>query len=980
MLKPKPTRLLNSLTASVSVFLLALTVLASVVWLSHQHQQEAERFRITAQGQTHAALIQQTLDQALSANTLLTRMIQSRSAQLDDFAQTASVLLDTFPLISHLVLAPGGVVSQVYPLDGNEAAIGLDLLSHPQQRIVAQRAIDQRQTLITLPTELVQGGQALIVRTPVWQESGEFWGLSNTVLSLTSLLEASQLHRLEEQRLAYEWRQLEPDGQNPIRITGSTLPLPEDHLQITINTPVADWELRLAPAQGWVDPWKLTLELLLALLLALLLGTQTWQLLHAYRSRNRLRHQVHEKTRHLSQAHQDLKGILAAIPDLLFEVDLSGRIYTFHSPHTALELYPPEHCIGKRFQELLPPSAAQPCERAIQEAFSEGYSNGIQYSLRLKDKTHWFELSVACKPSSQGEPLFICLARDITQRKKAEEDQRVAAIAFEAQEGILVADAEQRIVRVNRAFEQITGYTQAEVLGQNPSLLKSGRHDADFYSQMYADLSERGYWQGEIINQRKNGDHYPEWLTITVVRDRAGEITHYVATLTDMTEQQAARERIYNLNYYDSLTQLPNRKLLGERLHQRLTTRQPPDTDEFFALLCIDLDQFKQFNDAMGHEVGDQLLQRAAKRLHALIRHDHSLGRLSGDEFALLTQPNHPSQDSAAQAAKQLAQQVMERLGQPYEIQHKNYFMTCSIGIALLKVGQHTHKEAFTQAELAMYQAKEAGRNRLCFYHTNMQQHANDRLTLQNQLRHALLDQSFLLYYQPQVNAQRQVTGAEALLRWHHPEQGIVSPGQFITLAEETGLIQPIGQWVLETACQQLALWQKNPALAQLTLSINVSAQQFEHPGFEALVRKTLADTGADPHYLQLELTESLLVNHPALVIKKMQQLKQLGILISLDDFGTGYSSLAYLGKLPLDELKIDQSFVQTLNQQATPLALTILSLGLSLGLKVTAEGVEREDQFALLQKAGCDSFQGFLTGRPMPLSPFEDFVATAAV
>jgi diguanylate cyclase (GGDEF)-like protein/PAS domain S-box-containing protein len=576
---------------------------------------------------------------------------------------------------------------------------------------------------------------------------------------------------------------------------------------------------------------------------------------------------------------------------------------------------------------------------------------------------------------ADGSVLWHGFMTDITEHKLAETDLRIAATAFEAQEGIAITDINNVILRVNQSFTDITGYKAAEVIGKTPNLLSSGRHDAAYYAEMWASLQSVGAWQGEIWNRRKNGEVYPEWLIITAVRGKDGAITHYVAMFTDITKRKAADEEIKNLAFYDPLTRLPNRRLLLDRLQQALATSLRNHQNG--ALLLIDLDNFKTLNDTLGHDKGDLLLQKVSKRLSFCVREGDTIARLGGDEFVVIMEDLNDNIRESASQAEATGEKILDALNQTYQLGDRKYHGTPSIGIALFGGHQQSIDELLKQAELAMYQAKSSGRNSLRFFDPEMQSIVTARAALESDLRQAIAKQQFQLHFQPQANSEGLITGFEALLRWEHPEHGMISPEKFIPLSEEIGAILPIGLWVLETACSLLAKWATQPETAHLTMSINVSAQQFRHPNFVPQVLAVLERTRIPPHRLKLEITESLMLHDVEEIIVKMTKLKSSGVSFSLDDFGTGYSSLSYLKRLPLDQLKIDQSFVRDIltDPNDAAIARTVVALAQSLGLSVIAEGVETEAQRDFLLRHGCRNYQGYLFGKPLPADQVEPVV-----
>lgn len=569
--------------------------------------------------------------------------------------------------------------------------------------------------------------------------------------------------------------------------------------------------------------------------------------------------------------------------------------------------------------------------------------------------------------------LYLLVSSSINEEKRARRaDLRISATAFESGEAMIVTDANAVILRVNRAFVALTGYSQEEAIGKKPNICRSGHHDTAFYSSMWKCILQTGGWQGEIWNRRKNGDVYPAWLTITSITDERDLPTHYIGSFTDITERKQAEDEIKNLAFYDPLTGLPNRRLLLDRLKQAIATCSR--TARHGALLFIDLDHFKTLNDTRGHDVGDKLLQQVAKRLSACVREGDTVARLGGDEFVVMLEDLSESLPDAAAQTETVGEKILATLNQPYDLDGCICHSTPSVGVTLFSEHHGTLDDLLKRADLAMYQSKAAGRNTLHFFDPQMQAVVTARAALETDLREALLRKQFLLYYQAQVTSQGHWTGAEVLLRWQHPLRGLVPPLEFIPLAEDTGLILPLGLWVLETACFQLAAWRERPETSHLTVAVNVSPRQFRHPDFVDSVVAVLDRTGGNPKKLKLELTENLMVDDVEDVIAKMTTLRSHGVSFALDDFGTGYSSLSYLKRLPLDQLKIDQSFVRDIlvDSNDASIAKMIVVLSESMGLSVIAEGVELEAQMKSLALIGCNAYQGYLFNRPLPVEAFE--------
>lgn len=611
-------------------------------------------------------------------------------------------------------------------------------------------------------------------------------------------------------------------------------------------------------------------------------------------------------------------------------------------------------------------------------AVGKGLADGIPYEcdaevVRSDGTRRWITARGEASRDAGGQISGLHgTIQDITRRKLAEIDLQIAEVAFEAQLGIMVTDASSVILRVNSTFTEQSGYSVEELVGQTPRLLKSGRHDADFYAAMRESLKLTGSWEGEIWDRRKNGEIYPKWMTIKSIRSEQGEITHYVGTQIDITERKISENVINNLAFYDPLTQLPNRRLLQERLHQALATIER--SRHCGAILFIDLDNFKVINDTLGHVMGDGLLQQVAERLTSCVREGDTVARIGGDEFVVMLEGLSNTTLEAAAQAEAIGEKILATLRLPYHLGIHEHHNFASIGVALFSDQQQGSEDLFKQADIAMYQAKKAGRNQLRFFDPEMQDSINTRVALESELRKALENHQFHLHYQIQVDNSHRPHGAEVLIRWMHPERGLVSPAQFIPLAEETGLILPIGQWVLETACAQIKAWEQETLTGGLVLAVNVSAIQFYQADFATQVQAAVQRHGIDPTRLKLELTESMLLENIEGTIATMNALKEIGVRLSLDDFGTGYSSLQYLKQLPLDQLKIDQSFVRDLVVDSSDKAIvsTIIAMADSFSLDVIAEGVETEEQRQILLNAGCLHFQGFLFSKPVPLEQFE--------
>lgn len=669
----------------------------------------------------------------------------------------------------------------------------------------------------------------------------------------------------------------------------------------------------------------------------------------------------------LHHSRLQLNATLNALPDLLFEIDLHGYYRKVHTPRTDELSDPAEHLLGRTVHEVLPAAAARTIMHALGQALHSGSAHGHTIALQVKGMPKCFELSVSRLPLRPNQVQhFLVISRDITERQRtAETLSRLSQAVAQSPISTVITDLHARIEYVNQAFTHTTGYSAEEVLGQNSNILQSGNTPKSTYQAMWSQLKQGLPWQGELYNRTKDGREVTESVLIYPLRNDRGEITHYLAHKENITEKKQTAARLQQLSHYDQLTQLPNRTLLTEQF--AYACEQHPQ----LALLWIDLDHFKDINDALGHNMGDLLLQQVAQRLRRKLAPQDTLSRISGDDFVVLL-PNNNQHEAA-----QKAQILLQELCRPIQLADQEVLISGSIGIALYPDdGQDIH--ALQQsAEAAMYRIKEEGRNSYGFYAPAMQEKAARTLALSTALKQALAREELFLVYQPQVCLRSgKVLGVEALLRWHSPQWGFVSPGEFIALAEANGHILQIGEWVLRTALLQMRSW-LDQGLQDMTVAINLSAQQFGQHDLPQLVQRLLQETQVPARYLELELTEAVAMKDPEAAERCMQELMRQGVRLSIDDFGTGYSSLSYLKRFHIHALKIDQSFVRELSTNTDDQAITraIIQMAHSLDMHTIAEGVETPEQLQFLQAQGCDQVQGYFFSRPLPAPALLEFV-----
>ncbi|MCG6932702.1 MAG: EAL domain-containing protein [Gallionella sp.] len=661
-------------------------------------------------------------------------------------------------------------------------------------------------------------------------------------------------------------------------------------------------------------------------------------------------------------------------PESILWIDEQARIVYVNEEACRERGYTREELLGMTIPDINPELPADVWADHWQRSREKGTLTFESRHLRKDGSMFPVEVSANFVKFSDRE-IVVAYVRDINRRKKNEAELRIAAVAFESQEILMITDADGVILRVNKAFTENTGYTAEEVVGHNPRIFKSGRHDAAFYRDMWHALKTEGKWQGEIWDRRKNGDIYPKWLSISAVKNADGIVTHFVASHIDITERKAAEEEIEHLAFYDLLTQLPNRRLLIDRLQH--ATASSARSGRKGALLFIDLDNFKILNDTLGHDIGDLLLQQVAKRLSTCVREGDTVARLGGDEFMLILEglSEHPVEAGAQ--TETVSEKILITLSEPYRLGVHESRSTPSIGATVFSGHELSLEELMKQADIAMYQSKKAGRNTMRFFDPEMQNTINAHAALENQLRFAIKNCHFQLHYQVQVDSSQRVLGVEALIRWMHPDLGLIPPPQFIPLAEESGLILDIGRWVLDTASVQIKSWQGNALTRGLSIAVNVSPKWFHQPDFASEMQAVITHHAIDPGLLKLELTEGLLLENTEDVIRTMGKLNDIGVQLSLDDFGTGYSSLQYLKRLPLDQLKIDQSFVRDLASDSNDKAIvkTIIAMAKSLDLDVIAEGVETAGQRQILLDMGCKNYQGYLFSKPLPIAQLDEIL-----
>lgn len=675
-----------------------------------------------------------------------------------------------------------------------------------------------------------------------------------------------------------------------------------------------------------------------------------------------------------------LSSAVEQSPNSVIIADFHGIIEYVNPYYRLVSGYTNEEIIGKSITLLQSDHTPVQTYKELWRTLKSGRVwRGELLSKNKFGKLYWEEVTASPILDERGNIThFLSDQIDISARKQTEEQIHLFEKVFvNANEAILIIDANNNIIAVNPAFTTITGYAAAEALGGNLRTLTAGLMDANFYRAMWASLNKTGGWQGEIQGRQKGGQIYVGWLSLSLMRNDSGELTHYVALVTDISERKAAEQRMIYLAQHDILTSLPNRMLFADRLQQAITYAERQHTN--VALLFLDMDHFKNVNDTLGHHIGDSLLQEVAQRIRLCVRNSDTVSRQGGDEFVIML-PNldGPHQDELGDIML-VVNKLIESIAKPFVLEGHTIHLTTSVGVSVYPQDGSDGGTLIKHADTAMYQAKEAGRNGYRFFTQEMNRVIAKRVGLESKLRNALKNNELLLHYQPKVDLRSgEIIAVEALVRWQHPEDGLIAPDEFIPIAENSGLIAPLGRWVLSEACRQNQEWRES-GLREIIMAVNLSPVQFQQRGLLDTVLAALAQSGMPANALELEITESAMMKNVEQAIITLNKMSELGISISIDDFGTGYSSLSHLKKFPIDELKIDQSFVRDLSVDKDDAAIVsaVISMAKSLGLSVIAEGVETIEQLRFLEKLDCDKMQGYYFSKPLPANEFRDLLAS---
>lgn len=962
---------------ALSAFLVALCIGGAMIWLAEDARVAAQRESAAMTAAAQGSRIKEQLDRSLSATYSLAALIRQGDGRLPDFERIASEMLPLFPGISALQLAPNGIIRYSVPLAGNEKAIGHDLFADRERNKEAFLARQTRQLTLAGPFELIQGGTAVVGRLPVFLtdafgKSDIFWGFATALVRMENLFAAAALGDLTRAGYAYQISRAHPDtAVRQVFASSGETPL-EHPIEVEISVPNGRWTIGIEPLHSWGSGKTLGVELLLAVLGALAAAVAAYQ---AARVPERLRMLVARRTSdieaaraRLQQSESRFRDLSETTSDWIWEVD-ADAVYTYASPKVRDLLgYEPEEVIGRKPFDFMPPAEAARVGAAFLSIVAERRAFELLENVNLHRNGSQVVLETSGIPLLDRNGRLIGyrgIDRDITARRKAEEGVRKLSLAVEQSvNGVVIADAKGVIEFANAKFCEMIGREAGEVVGGHLRSVESGLQQPATYARLWETLGTGEPWFSEF--QRAGADGATVWgvLTISAIRDEGGAIQHVVAVLEDVSGRKTLEAALEQYAYYDPLTGLPNHKLFRDRLGQAAVLAARDGRS--MALLMLDIDRLKNVNDGLGYDAGDELIRAVAQRLRRELRTEDSVGRLEGDEFAALI-----TGVEGAGGAAHFADKLREALTAPYRVRDRDLHATVSIGISLFPEDASNLDVLERNADTALHLAKKTG-DCFRFFKPAMNAAVSRFLVLENKMRLALERSEFVLHYQPQLDLRTgRVGAAEALIRWRDPDSGLIVPDQFIPLAEETGLIVPIGDWMLQEACRQAVAWRAAGTVCRV--AVNLSPIQFRNDRILSSVTEALARTGAAADMLELEITERVVMHRTDDVLGALRKLAEMGFRIAVDDFGTGYSSLAYLKHMPVHVLKIDGSFVRDMvvSRHDRAIVSAVTTLGHALGMTVLSEGVETRQQLELLKAMRCDAIQGYLYSAPLAAEEF---------
>jgi diguanylate cyclase (GGDEF)-like protein/PAS domain S-box-containing protein len=975
----------RSTAVAIGFFLIAAFAAEGLVWRFEQYRLQHEHATAAGYAADRAQTLRMCIERAMAANFALALLVRQSNGSVPNFATVADEMLPFYPGASELALAPHGVIGEVAPLQGNEKALGLDVLSYPPQHIEAEISRNSGKLTLAGPLQLVQGGLGIVGRLPVFLDApggSRFWGFTEVVMRLPEALAPAQLRQLLTQGYDYQlWRVNPVTGARQV-IEASQPGLTFVPVEQAVQLPNGNWTLSIVPTRGWNHPLGLSLEIALGLIVSVLLGYVAKLALDLKSHELGLEALISARTAEAMLAKNQLEATFNAIPDLIWVKDVNG-VYLNCNPQLGL-LYGVRcaDIIGKTDHDFAAKDLADYFRESDRQAMEadEPTVNEVWLTFAGDRYRGLFETIKTPIRDAAGKLVGVLgISRDITDHKRTlealrESEARLNVTLESTQIGIWEWDIKREIWHASAGYYTMLGYEPIRGAADRALWLSRVHPDdrqgvADKIQAMLAGGTAVPY-QYETRVMHADGSY--RWISVrgkAVARDARGKPTRMLGVRIDISDLKEAEERIHWLAHFDLLTGLPNRALLNARMTHAIDVAQRNQTP--LALIFLDLDHFKNVNDTLGHRIGDELLMEVAHRMRSVVREEDMVSRQGGDEFVVVLP------GTAAAAAAAVAEKLLEAIARHYQIEQYELVVTPSIGISLYPDHGEDFDALFKCADIAMYRAKRDGRNTYRFFTAEMQAHSARSLQLESALRRALERDEFRLNYQPQIALDDgRIIGAEALLRWHHPEWGMVSPAEFIPIAEDSGQILKIGEWVLRTAAAQMKLW-IDSGLGPMVMAVNISALQFRDSRLPELLGRVLEEACLPPEYLELELTEGVAMGDPLGTIAIMENLHQRGIHMSIDDFGTGYSSLNYLKRFQIYKLKIDQSFVHNITEDPEDRAIVraIIGLARSLNMQTIAEGVESADQLAFLREQGCDGVQGYYFSRPLTADMFEEYV-----
>ena len=971
-------KMLNQSKIILITFIVSITISIYAVYLLEQYNYQQKHTSIQKVAGSYASKIRIDLNQALSAAYPLGALVRSQNGGVSGFTELATEMLDLYPSIASLQLFPDGVLKYVVPNEGNEQAIGHDLLSDPNRSKEAHLAKSSGKLTLAGPFNLLQGGVGAVARLPIYldtKKGKEFWGFSAALIRFPDVLNNTDLPSLSELGIGYQLSRIHPDSGEIQVISTSNTPLINDTETFDIPIPNGHWTFQAYPIDGWRNYSILLFAGFLGLLFVSLVTCLSFLLIRTKLNNLRLKQIVIKRTRDLQgnveklvESERRLLISQKAGGVVTWEWDLKMNVISW-SAH-ALKLFghlPTKSAITyEKFLKTIHPDDKNKVVAAINQCLESSTEYNVDHRVVLPDgNVRWLNEKADVIRDDSGEAIsMLGVSIDITERKNIEDKLQLSSRVFsDTHEGITITDSNKLIVDVNPAFCEITGYSREDVIGQDPRILSSGKQSHQFYKDMWQSINEHGHWQGEVWNRKKSGELYAELLTISVLKDNYDNTVNYVGVFSDITSSKQQQEQLSRIAHYDVLTNLPNRVLLTDRISQAMLQCNRHKLS--LAVVFLDLDGFKKVNDVHGHDVGDQLLVALSLRMKEALREGDSLARLGGDEFVAVL---------ADLAKVEDCEPVLERLllasSAPITVGDAIFNVSASIGVTLYPQDNVAADQLMRHAHQAMYVAKESGKNRYHLFDTAQDDAIKEQRESLAAIRSALDNHQFVLYYQPKVNMKTGVvTGVEALNRWQHPQRGLLNPIEFLPAIENSPMSIEMGEWVIDTALQQINQWQKMGLESPINTSVNIAAVQLQQPDFaKNLAALLAAHPDVEPCYLELEVLETSALDDLQHVSTIMKECMALGVKFALDDFGTGYSSLTYLRRLPAELIKIDQSFIRDMLDDTDDFAIVegVIALAKSFKREVIAEGVETIAHGTALLQIGCELAQGYGIAKPM--------------